>query len=157
MHKIKVQINDTDYEHEVEPRLLLVHYIRDTVRLTGTHVGCDTGNCGACTVHLDGKAVKSCLMLAVQADGCELTTIEGLARDGLHPIQDAFVEKFGVQCGYCTPGMILSALALLRSNPGPSEPEIREAIEGNICMCTGYQQIVDSIAHAATLMSRSGR
>ena len=156
MHKIKVRINATEYEHEVEPRLLLVHYIRDKARLTGTHVGCDTGNCGACTVHLDGKAVKSCLMLAVQAEGHEVTTIEGVARDGLHPVQDAFVEKFGVQCGYCTPGMILSALALLRSNPSPTEPEIREAIEGNICMCTGYQQIVDSIQHAAGVMRAAG-
>lgn len=157
MPRVKIRINGIDYEHEVEPRLLLVHYIRDKARRTGTHVGCDTGNCGACTVLLNGKAVKSCLMLALQADGSELTTIEGLARDGLHPIQEAFLDKFGLQCGYCTPGMILSALALLRSNPHPSELEIREAIEGNICMCTGYQQIVDSIAHAATLMSRSRR
>lgn len=157
MHKITVRINGKDCEHEVEPRLLLVHFIREKARLTGTHVGCDTGNCGACTVLLNGKAVKSCLMLAVQAQGAELTTIEGLARDGLHPIQEAFVDKFAIQCGYCTPGMVLSALALLQSNPTPTEVEIREAIEGNICMCTGYQQIVDAIAHAAGLMGRSRR
>ncbi len=157
MHTITVRINGRDHQHEVEPRLLLVHFIRDKARLTGTHVGCDTGNCGACTVLFNGRAVKSCLMLAVQAQGAEVTTIEGLARNGLHPIQEAFLDKFGLQCGYCTPGMILSAHALLGSNPSPSEAEIREAIEGNICMCTGYQQIVDSIAHAATLMSRSGR
>jgi aerobic carbon-monoxide dehydrogenase small subunit len=157
MHRVRIRINGFDTEHDVEPRLLLVHYIRDRARLTGTHVGCDTGNCGACTVLLEGRAIKSCLMLAVQAQAMELTTIEGLAGDGLHPVQEAFLDKFGLQCGYCTPGMILSALALLRSNPTPSEPEIREAIEGNICMCTGYQQIVDSIAHAATLVGRSGR
>ncbi|MBI2318841.1 MAG: (2Fe-2S)-binding protein [Betaproteobacteria bacterium] len=156
MHKIKVKINGTDYENEVEPRLLLVHYLRDKAHLTGTHVGCDTGNCGACTVFLNGKPVKSCNMLAVQADGADLMTVEGLARGGaLHPVQEAFLDKFAVQCGYCTPGMMLSALALLKSNPKPSEAEIREAIEGNICMCTGYQQIVDAIAHAADLMGQS--
>lgn len=157
MHTIKVKINGKDYEDEVEPRFLLVHYLRDKVHLTGTHVGCDTGNCGACTVFLNGKPVKSCNVLAVQANGTELTTIEGLARDGLHPIQEAFLDKFAVQCGYCTPGMVLSALALLQSNPKPTEAEIREAIEGNICMCTGYQHIVDAIAHAANLMGQSGR
>ncbi len=156
MQKIKVKINGTVYEDEVEPRLLLVHYLRDKVRLTGTHVGCDTGNCGACTIFLNGKAVKSCNMFAVQADGAELTTVEGLAKDGaLHPVQEAFLDKFAIQCGYCTPGMMMSALALLKSNPNPSEAEIREAIEGNICMCTGYQQIVDAIAHAANLMRQS--
>ncbi len=156
MQKIKVKINGTVYEDEVEPRLLLVHYLRDKVRLTGTHVGCDTGNCGACTIFLNGKAVKSCNMLAVQADGAELATVEGLAKDGaLHPVQEAFLDKFAIQCGYCTPGMMMSALALLKSNPNPSEAEIREAIEGNICMCTGYQQIVDAIAHAANLMRQS--
>jgi len=158
MHKIKVKINGKDYEDEVESRLLLVHYLRDKCNLTGTHVGCDTGHCGACTIFLNGKPIKSCQMLAVQADGAELTTIEGLARDGsLHPVQEAFLDKFGLQCGYCTPGMIVSALGLLQSNPKPTEEEIREAIEGNICMCTGYQQIVDSIAHAAELMAQSGR
>lgn len=155
MHTIKVKINGKDFEDEVEPRLLLVHYLRDKAGLKGTHVGCDTGNCGACTVFLNGKPVKSCNMLAVQANGAELTTIEGLAQGGLHPVQEAFLDKFAVQCGYCTPGMVLSALALLKSNPKPSEAEIREAIEGNICMCTGYQQIVDAIAHAADLMGQA--
>ncbi len=156
MHKITVRINGKDCEHEVEPRLLLVHFIREKARLTGTHVGCDTGNCGACTVLLNGQAVKSCLMLAVQAQGSEVTTIEGLSRNGLHPIQDAFLDKFALQCGYCTPGMILSAHALLGANPSPTEAEIREAIEGNLCMCTGYQQIVDAIAHAANLLRPTG-
>ncbi len=155
MHKIRLKINGKEYEEEVEARLLLVHFLRDKVRLTGTHVGCDTGNCGACTVFLNGKPIKSCNMLAVQANGAELTTIEGLAQGGLHPVQEAFLDKFGVQCGYCTPGMVISALGLLQSNPKPTEEEIREAIDGNICMCTGYQQIVDSIAHAADLMGQS--
>ena len=155
MHTIRVKINGKDYEDEVEPRLLLVHYLRDKVYLTGTHVGCDTGNCGACTIFLNGKPVKSCNMLAVQANGAELTTIEGLAQGGLHPVQEAFLDKFAIQCGYCTPGMVLSALALLQSNPKPTDEEIREAIEGNICMCTGYQHIVDAIAHAAGLMGQS--
>lgn len=155
MHTIRVKINGKDYEEEVESRLLLVHLLRDKVNLKGTHVGCDTGNCGACTVFLNGKPIKSCNMLAVQADGAELTTIEGLAHDGvLHPVQEAFLDKFAIQCGYCTPGMVLSALALLQSNPTPSEEEIREAIEGNICMCTGYQHIVDAVAHAANLMGQ---
>ncbi|MBI4484300.1 MAG: (2Fe-2S)-binding protein [Acidobacteria bacterium] len=149
MHKIKVRINGKDFEHEVEPRLLLVHYIREKARLTGTHVGCDTGNCGACTVLFNGDPVKSCMMIALQANGAQITTIEGLAGNGLHPVQEAFSERFAVQCGYCTPGMILSACSLLQSNPQPNEAEIREAIEGNLCMCTGYQQIVDAIAHAA--------
>ncbi|OGA18557.1 MAG: carbon monoxide dehydrogenase [Betaproteobacteria bacterium RIFCSPLOWO2_12_FULL_63_13] len=156
MHKISVKINGNAYEEEVESRLLLVHFLRDKVNLKGTHVGCDTGNCGACTVFLNGKPIKSCNMLAVQADGAELTTIEGLERDGaLHPVQEAFLDKFAIQCGYCTPGMVLSALALLQSNRRPNEEEIREAIEGNICMCTGYQQIVDAVAHAADLMGQS--
>ncbi len=147
----RVSINGQVYEHEVEPRLLLVHYIRDTVGLKGTHVGCDSGNCGACTVIVDGRSVKSCMMLAVQADGSEVTTVEGLAADGqLSPVQAAFVEKFGAQCGYCTPGMLISATALLATNPKPTEAEIREGLEGNICMCTGYQQIVDAVALAAT-------
>ncbi len=155
MHKIRLKINGKEYEQEVEARLLLVHFLRDKVRLTGTHVGCDTCNCGACTVFLNGKPIKSCIMLAVQANGAELTTIEGLAQGGLHPVQEAFLDKFGLQCGYCTPGMVISALGLLQSNPKPTEEEIREAIDGNICMCTGYQQIVDSIAHAADLMGQS--
>jgi carbon-monoxide dehydrogenase small subunit len=154
MHRIRLRINDRDFEHEVEPRLLLVHYLREKARLTGTHVGCDTGSCGACTVIFNGKPVKSCLLLAVQAHGAEVLTIEGLGQNGLHPIQQAFRERFAVQCGYCTPGMILSAYSLLRLNPNPSEAEIREAIEGNLCMCTGYQQIIEAIAHAGEKLKR---
>ena len=157
MVPVKVVINGKEYEHEVEPRLLLVHYIREKARLTGTHVGCDTGNCGACTVIFNGKLIKSCLMLAVQANGAQITTIEGIATNGLHPVQDAFLEKFGFQCGYCTSGMILNACTLLEANPNPSEHEIREALEGNYCMCTGYQQIVESIQYAAKQMSKAGR
>ena len=127
--QIQVTINGKKYEEDVEPRLLLVHYIREKARLTGTHIGCDTGNCGACTILFNGKLVKSCLMLAVQANNAELTTIEGLATHGLHPVQDAFLEKFGFQCGYCTSGMILNAYTLLRENPDPNEQEIREALE----------------------------
>jgi carbon-monoxide dehydrogenase small subunit len=157
MH-IKVTINGKEYEDEVEPRLLLVHYIREKARLTGTHVGCDTGNCGACTILFNGKLVKSCLMLAAQADGASLTTIEGLSTNGkLHPIQDAFLEKFGFQCGYCTSGMILNAYALLQTNPEPSDHEVRESLEGNLCMCTGYQQIVDAIQYAGKQMKGSGK
>lgn len=152
MHRIKVKINGKDFEHDVEPRVLLVHYIREKARLTGTHVGCDTGNCGACTVIFNGQAVKSCLLLAVQANGAEITTIEGLAGDGLHPIQKAFMDKFAIQCGYCTPGMVMSASALLKVNSAPTEEEIKEAIEGNLCMCTGYQQIVSAIEDAAEKM-----
>ncbi|HWP84518.1 MAG TPA: (2Fe-2S)-binding protein [Terriglobia bacterium] len=154
---IQLVINGKRYEHDVEPRLLLVHYLRDKARLTGTHVGCDTGNCGACTVIYNGKLIKSCLMLAVQAHGAEITTIEGVAANGLHPVQDAFLEKFGFQCGYCTSGMILNALTLLQANPDPSEPEIREALEGNYCMCTGYQQIIESIQYAAQQMKVAGQ
>ena len=157
MYKVAVTINGKDYEHEVDPRLLLVHYIRAKARLTGTHVGCDTGNCGACTILWNGKPIKSCLMLAAQSNGAKLTTIEGMSQNGkLNPVQDAFLEKFGFQCGYCTPGMVLSAYALLQANPEPSEHEIREALEGNLCMCTGYQQIVDSILYAAQQMKKSG-
>jgi aerobic carbon-monoxide dehydrogenase small subunit len=154
MHRIKLRINGKEFEHEVESRLLLVHYLREKARLTGTHVGCDTANCGACTIVVNGKAVKSCTMLAVQADGAEIMTIEGLARDGLHPIQESFMDKFAIQCGYCTPGMIMSAHELLSTNPDPSEAEIREAIEGNLCMCTGYQQIIEAIADAANKIKR---
>ena len=153
MHTIKVRINGRDFEDEVEARLLLVHYIREKARLTGTHVGCDTGNCGACTVLFNGRPVKSCLLLAVQADQAEITTIEGIAQDGLHPVQQAFLEKFAFQCGYCTPGMVISGCSLLQSNPKPTELEIREAIEGNMCMCTGYQQIIEAIQLAAERMS----
>lgn len=152
MYRIKVKINGKDFEHDVETRVLLVHYIREKARLTGTHVGCDTGNCGACTVIFNGQAVKSCLLLAVQANGAEITTIEGLAADGLHPIQKAFMDKFAIQCGYCTPGMVMSASALLKVNSAPTEEEIKEAIEGNLCMCTGYQQIVSAIEDAAEKM-----
>jgi carbon-monoxide dehydrogenase small subunit len=155
MHQVSVTINGKKHEHEVDARLLLIHYIREKARLTGSHVGCDTGNCGACTILYNGKLIKSCLMLAVQADGAQLTTIEGVAtKEGLHPIQDAFLEKFGFQCGYCTPGMILNTLALLAANPDPSEQEIRESLEGNLCMCTGYQQIIESIQYAAQKMKK---
>ena len=156
MH-IKVTINGKEYENDVEPRLLLVHYIRENARLTGTHVGCDTGNCGACTILFNGKLVKSCLLLAAQADGASIMTIEGLSTSGLHPIQDAFLEKFGFQCGYCTSGMILNAYALLETNPEPSDHEVRESLEGNLCMCTGYQQIVDAIQYAGKQMKGSGK
>lgn len=152
MHRIKVRINGEDFEHEVDPRLLLVHYIREKARRTGTHVGCDTGNCGACTIIYKGRPVKSCMVLAVQANGTEITTIEGLSEEELHPVQKAFLEKFAAQCGYCTPGMIMSAYSLLEANPEPTEMEIREAIEGNMCMCTGYQHIVDAIRYAAQKM-----
>ena len=149
----KMTINGQSYSHEVEPRLLLVHYIRETVGLTGTHVGCDTSQCGACTVLVDGAAAKSCTMLAVQADGASITTIEGLASDGaLHPLQQAFWDQHGLQCGFCTPGMILSAADLLSRNPSPSDQQIRHAIEGNYCRCTGYQNIVAAIRQAATDM-----
>lgn len=152
MHRIKVRINGKEFEHDVESRLLLVHYIREKARLTGTHVGCDTGNCGACTVLFNGQSIKSCLALAVQANGAEITTIEGLTGDGLHPIQRAFRDRFAVQCGYCTPGMVMSASALLKTNAHPTEEEIKDAIDGNLCMCTGYQQIVDAIKDAADKM-----
>jgi len=147
---IKVEVNGDLYEREVESRRLLVHFIRDDLELTGTHIGCDTGNCGACTVLYNGDAIKSCMMLAVQADGASIDTVEGLARDGeLHPIQQAFSETHALQCGYCTPGMLMSAKYLLDSNPSPSEQEIRKAIQGNICRCTGYVNIVEAIEKAA--------
>jgi aerobic carbon-monoxide dehydrogenase small subunit len=143
---IGVEVNDESYEREVEARKLLVHFIRDDLDLTGTHIGCDTGNCGACTVLLDGKAVKSCMLLAVQADGARITTVEGLSPDGeLTPLQRAFHEHHGLQCGYCTPGMLISATYLLSLNPSPTEEEIRRAIQGNICRCTGYVNIVKAI------------
>jgi len=157
MHRIRLKINGKEHEDEVDSRVLLVHYLREKARLTGTHVGCDTGNCGACTVHLNGKAIKSCMTLAVQAEGAEITTIEGVSQNGLHPIQTAFMDKFAIQCGYCTPGMVMSAHALLAENPSPTEAEIREAIEGNICMCTGYQQIIEAIASAADAMRQAGK
>lgn len=156
--EIRVRINGKTYEGLVEPRLLLVHYLRDTLGLTGTHIGCETSLCGACTVLLDGKAVKSCTMLAVQAEGADITTIEGLAENGkLHPVQEGFWEKHGLQCGYCTPGMILTTTALLHENNAPSEEEIRHAIAGNLCRCTGYQHIVDAVKYAATKMNGRAR
>jgi len=146
---ISVEVNGTRYEREVETRRLLVHFLRDDLDLTGTHVGCDTGNCGACTVHLDGKAVKSCMLLAVQADGHQVGTVEGLAPDGeLTPLQRAFNEHHALQCGYCTPGMLMSASALLAENPRPTEDEVRTAIQGNICRCTGYVNIVEAVVSA---------
>jgi aerobic carbon-monoxide dehydrogenase small subunit len=151
MPSVRVTINGTTYEDEVEPRLLFVHYLRDTLGLTGTNVGCDTSNCGACTVLVDGQSVKSCTLLAVQADGCDVTTIEGLAQDGeWHPLQTAFHTEHGLQCGYCTPGMIMASVSLLAENPSPSEQEIREGLEGNLCRCTGYQNIVKAVQKAAT-------
>jgi aerobic carbon-monoxide dehydrogenase small subunit len=150
MTRITVSVNGTKQTHDVEPRTLLVHYLRETLGLTGTHVGCDTSQCGACTVHLDGQAVKSCTVLAVQANGAEVGTIEGLAKDGkFHPLQEAFWEEHGLQCGFCTPGMIMSAAQLLKRSPDPSESEIRQALEGNLCRCTGYQNIVKAVRSAA--------
>ena len=146
----KIRINGKDYEGEVEARTLLVHFIRDVGGLTGTKVGCDTSQCGSCTVHLDGVAVKSCTVLAAQADGASVMTIEGLAEDGdLHPIQEAFWAKHGLQCGFCTPGMIMASAKLLEANPSPSEEEVRHGLEGNFCRCTGYQNIVGAVMEAA--------
>ncbi|MFN0085704.1 MAG: (2Fe-2S)-binding protein [Blastocatellia bacterium] len=148
--KITLSINGATHEADIEPRLLLVHFIRDLAGLTGTHIGCETTICGACTVLMDGKAVKSCTLLAIQASGAEVTTIEGLSQDGaLHPVQEGFWECHGLQCGYCTPGMILTACGLLRANPQPTEEEIRHGLEGNLCRCTGYQNIIESVKYAA--------
>ena len=147
---ISVKVNGVTHEHEVEPRLLLVHYLRDLLGLSGTHVGCETSLCGACTVLVNGQAIKSCTMFAVQADGSELTTIEGLATNGdLHPVQQGFWECHGLQCGYCTPGMIIAAVQLLDRNSKPSQQEIRHGLEGNLCRCTGYQHIVEAVEYAA--------
>ena len=152
-HSINVTINGTEHEAEVEPRMLLVDFLRDTLGLTGTHVGCDTSQCGACTVHLDGASVKACTLLAVQADGHEITTVEGLAENGaMHPLQEGFKEEHGLQCGFCTPGMMMAAADLLEHNPNPSETEIRDALEGNYCRCTGYHNIVKAIQYAAKKM-----
>jgi carbon-monoxide dehydrogenase small subunit len=149
-HRIRVTVNGVEHTTDVESRLLLVHLLREVLGLTGTHIGCDTTHCGACTVLLDGEPVKSCTMLAVQADGRQLMTVEGLEKDGkLDPIQDGFFQEHGLQCGFCTPGMMLTGYALLRRNPKPSETEIREAISGNLCRCTGYVNIVKAIQHAA--------
>ncbi len=149
---VSMEVNGTHYDREVEARTLLVHFLRDTLGLTGTHVGCDTSNCGACTCHLNGEAVKSCTVLAVQADGADVKTIEGMgsAPDDLHPLQEAFWNNHGLQCGYCTPGMIMASADLLERNPNPTEGEVREALAGNLCRCTGYHNIVKSVLDAAS-------
>ena len=153
--KTTIDINGTAYTRDVEPRLLLVHFIRELAGLTGTHVGCDTSQCGACTVHMNGQAVKSCTLLAVQADGAKIKTIEGLATNGtLHPIQEGFWEKHGLQCGFCTPGMIMSAVQLLERYPTPTEEQIRHQLDGNLCRCTGYHNIVKAIQWAAEKMAK---
>jgi aerobic carbon-monoxide dehydrogenase small subunit len=152
-HSVSLTVNGVKQTSEVEPRLLLVHYLRDTLGLTGTNIGCDTSQCGACTVIIDGQAIKSCTVLAVQADGSSVTTIEGLATNGkLHPVQQAFWDKHGLQCGFCTPGMILRTVDLLEHNPNPSEADVRHGIEGNLCRCTGYQNIVAAVQEAAAKM-----
>ena len=152
-HRVKVIVNAVERSHEVEPRQLLVHYLRETLGLTGTNVGCDTSQCGACTVLIDGQAVKSCTVLAVQADGAKVMTIEGLAKDDkLHPLQEGFWEEHGLQCGYCTPGMIMTVCDLIKRNPNPSEAEVRHGIEGTMCRCTGYQNIVAAVREAAARM-----
>ena len=149
--EVSMTVNGTTYTNDVEPRTLLVHYLRENLRLTGTHVGCDTSSCGACTIVVNGEAVKSCTLLAVQCEGAEIKTIEGMASNGkLHPIQESFREKHGLQCGFCTPGMIMSSWQLLERNPNPSEDEIRHALEGNFCRCTGYHNIVNAVQDAAT-------
>ena len=151
--KISMKVNGVDYENDIEPRTLLVQYLRETLDLTGTNIGCDTSQCGACTIHVNGEAVKSCTMLAVQADGATITTIEGLANyGGLHPVQKAFCENHGLQCGYCTPGMIMASVDMLKNNPNPTEEEIRHGLEGNFCRCTGYHNIVKSVKAAAVSM-----
>ena len=148
--EVSMTVNGTSYTNDVEPRTLLVHYLRENLRLTGTHVGCDTSSCGACTIIVNGETVKSCTLLAVQCEGAEIKTIEGMATNGqLHPIQESFKEKHGLQCGFCTPGMIMSSWQLLERNPNPSEDEIRHALEGNFCRCTGYHNIVNAVQDAA--------
>jgi carbon-monoxide dehydrogenase small subunit len=148
--KIHVTVNGTVHESEVEPRTLLVHYVREALGLTGTNVGCDTSSCGACSLHLNGEAVKSCTVLAVQADGADILTIEGLAQNGvMHPMQQAFMENHGLQCGYCTPGMVMAATSLLKENPHPTEREVRLGLEGNLCRCTGYHNIVQAVLACA--------
>ena len=156
MAHITLVVNGTQHSHEVEPRVLLVHYLREVLSLTGTHVGCDTSQCGACTVLLDGKTVKACTLLAVQADGGEVKTVEGLAQDGaLHPLQEGFWEEHGLQCGFCTPGMLMAAYGLLQSNPHPDEHAIRVGLEGNLCRCTGYHNIVKAVQFAAKKMAEA--
>jgi aerobic carbon-monoxide dehydrogenase small subunit len=155
---IKLKINGAEREVAAEPRMLLVHFIREQLGLTGTHVGCDTSNCGACTVLLNGKTVKSCTMFAVQADGAEIMTVEGLLQNGaLHPLQEGFKEEHGLQCGFCTPGMLMSTYALLKKNPQPSEEQIRWGISGNLCRCTGYQNIVKAVQFASRKMAQGGK
>jgi aerobic carbon-monoxide dehydrogenase small subunit len=150
MAQVSITVNGKVRKANVEPRLLLAHFLRDQLNLTGTHIGCDTSQCGACTVLVDGRSVKSCTVFAVQADGSQVTTVEGLARDGqLHPLQEGFWEEHGLQCGYCTPGMIMSAVNLLNQHPKPTEQQIREGIAGNFCRCTGYQHIVNAVQYAA--------
>jgi carbon-monoxide dehydrogenase small subunit len=154
---ISVDVNGVPYENEVEPRLLLVHYLRDTLGLTGTHIGCETSLCGACTVLIDGQAVKSCTMFAVQATGSSIKTIEGMANnDDLHPVQEGFWEKHGLQCGYCTPGMIMASAQILDRNPQPTREEIRHGLDGNLCRCTGYQHIVEAVEYASKKVSGAG-
>jgi carbon-monoxide dehydrogenase small subunit len=154
---IKVKVNGVEHSAEVESRLLLVHFLRENLRLTGTHIGCDTSHCGACTVVLDGKAIKSCAMFAVQANGREVTTVEGLEQDGkLHPVQEGFFQEHGLQCGYCTPGMLMTGAAFLKHNLNPTEDEIRHAISGNLCRCTGYVNIVKAYQYAAAKMREGG-
>ena len=151
--KVSMRVNGVDHEHDVEPRTLLVQHLRENLRLTGTHVGCDTSQCGSCTIMMNGKSVKSCTTLAVQADGSTVTTIEGLATNGdLHPLQQAFWDEHGLQCGFCTPGMIMASVGVLQDNPNPSENEIRDSLEGNICRCTGYQNIVKAVQSASKSM-----
>jgi carbon-monoxide dehydrogenase small subunit len=154
--QIEVTVNGERRRAEVEPRLLLAHFLREDLGLTGTHIGCETSICGACTVHLNGRAVKSCTLFAVQCDGQDVTTVEGLAQAGeLHPVQTGFWEEHGLQCGYCTPGMLMTSAQLIADNPDPSDLQIREAIEGNVCRCTGYQQIVNAVRHAARVARES--
>ena len=154
---IKVPVNGVEHSTDIEPRLLLVHYLRESLRLTGTHIGCDTSHCGACTVVMDGRAVKSCTVFAVQADGRSITTVEGLEQDGkLHPLQDGFFQEHGLQCGYCTPGMLMTGVAFLKENSDPSDDQIRHAISGNLCRCTGYVNIVKAYQYAAQKMRDGG-
>ena len=154
---IKVKVNGVEHSADIEPRLLLVHFLRETLRLTGTHIGCDTSHCGACTVVMDGRAIKSCTAFAVQADGRSITTVEGLEQDGkLHPLQDGFFQEHGLQCGYCTPGMLMTGIAFLENNKNPSDDEIRHAISGNLCRCTGYVNIVKAYQYAAQKMRDGG-
>jgi aerobic carbon-monoxide dehydrogenase small subunit len=157
MAAIKVTVNGVEHSADVEPRMLLVHFLRETLRLTGTHIGCDTSHCGACTIVMDGRALKSCTAFAVQADGRSITTVEGLEQDGkLHPLQDGFFQEHGLQCGYCTPGMLMTGLAFLSENNNPTDDEIRHAISGNLCRCTGYVNIVKAYQHAAQKMREGG-